>query len=124
MPCWRPGKRRECWRARAGAGVHALLHADHARHRAAVGDRRAVEPRSAPSATADGAPARRRPHRRRQRALFPRSEEHTPELQSLMHTSYAVSFLQKKKTRIISTHTKLAAENHDIRKTTDTTYTR
>src|SRR3546814_4575556 len=32
-----------------------------------------------------------------------RSEEHTSELKSLMHTSYAVFFLQKKK--LIPTHT-------------------
>src|SRR3546814_8246359 len=49
-----------------------------------------------------GAPAPRRalarPRRRRHERAYPRSEEHTSELQSLMRTSYAVSCLKKQKT--------------------------
>src|SRR3546814_6454478 len=37
------------------------------------------------------------------RAAWPRSEEHTSELQSLMRISYAVFCLKKKKTKLTST---------------------
>src|SRR3546814_2756462 len=40
-----------------------------------------------------------RPAPRRQAARFPRSEEHTSELQSLMRISYAVFCLKKKNTK-------------------------
>src|SRR3546814_8811745 len=39
----------------------------------------------------------RRPSRKRKDLTFPRSEEHTSELQSLMRNSYAVFCLKKKK---------------------------
>src|SRR3546814_6076590 len=50
--------------------------------------------------------------RQRRGSVFPRSEEHTSELQSLMRISYAVFCLKKKnnKTKHITTHMKLDCE--------------
>src|SRR3546814_8298305 len=69
---------------------------------------RGAAPPAPPHLRVCGRLGRRPPGRARQpQCVFPRSEEHTSELQSLMRTSYAVFCLKKKKTQIKKTNANL-----------------
>src|SRR3546814_3963789 len=88
------------------------------------GRRRGADPARCPAARA-GACARRRIWRRSDlccRTCARRSEEHTSELQSLMHISYAVFCLKKKK-KPTKKKTKPLSANH-TKQQTKTSYDR
>src|SRR3546814_7561028 len=72
---------------------------------------------SCPMPSASGSPPRRRRSTRRPARRWPRSEEHTSELQSLMRSSYAVFCLKKKQTKKQYKH-EYATHKHTQNKTT------